>query len=216
MRTSFEFLKPLPPLLVSLIVLVGCGSSTQSAEGAPDVTAVPTAEPGPTARPMPTATAAPTAAEVDTGSFAAAPTAEISGSTIRLTYEGATYTLSESALIPAGKSFALRFQQPAADGGHVIKLTPSELKAGEPAKLDGKAALFFQVTEGKTTDGAWKVVDITGSCKVAGTITVAEIPKAGGKAKGSIDIAITCENVEKIRTPIAIKGDFSNVPLGKK
>jgi hypothetical protein len=196
------------------LLLVACGPSNPPAQDTPMPTGEPTVDAPPTSAPTADATAAPTAAP-DTASFAAAPSFEIAGSTVRLTYEGATYTLSEAALIPTGKSYTLRFQQPAADGAHIIKFMPKELKAGEPAKLEGKGSLFLQVTDGKNTDGKWKLVDITSKCGATGTITVAEIPKPGGKAKGSVDVTITCEGVEDLKEHVTLKGDFSQVPLGK-
>ncbi len=201
-------------LPLSWVLVTACGPSNQPAEDTPMPTGQPVVDAPSTSAPTADATAAPTAAP-DTASFAAAPSFEIAGSTVRMTYEGATFTLSEAALVPTGKSFTLRFQQPAADGGHVIKLTPKELKAGEPATVEGKGALFLQLTDGKNTDGNWKLVDVTSKCGVTGTITVAEIPKPGGKAKGSVDVTITCDGVDDLKGPISLKGDFSQVPLGK-
>jgi hypothetical protein len=195
------------------LLLLACGPSTPEPDATPDTTAVPTAQVEPTAKPEPTT--APTAPP-DTGSFAAAPTIELNGSTVKLTYEGGTYTLSDSGLIPAGKGWDLRFQEPAAEGAHQIKLKLADVKAGEPAKVDGKGTLFFQLYDGKNTDGSFKLVDISSKCNATGTVTVAEIPKPGGKAKGSIDVTITCDGVEKIKAPLPLKGDFSGVPLAKK
>jgi hypothetical protein len=194
------------------LVLAACGSSQPADEPKPDIMKAPPSEP----KPKPKPTAEPTSEPADTGSFAALPSADVSGGSIRLSYEGGNYTLSDSAIVPAGKSYALRFEEPETEGAHVIKITPAELKAGEPSKVEGKSALFFQLTDGKNTDGAWKLVDISKSCTATGTVTVAEIPKPGSKVKGSMDVTITCEGVNQIKGPIALKGDFSNVPLLKK
>lgn len=210
-------------LVPACLLLVACGSSTPPADGA---TTEPTSPPAlPTPKPKPAPAAAPTS-EPDTGSFAAGPTLDVTGSTIRLNYQGGSYTLSESAIIATGKSFELRFQQPAAEGAHVLRLMPPEAKTGEPAKVEGKGALFLQLTDGKNTDGSYKLIDISSSCTPSGTITFNEItkPAKDSKGKGSstssgsgtIDVTIQCEGVAALREPLVIKGDFSSVPLKKK
>lgn len=118
--------------------------------------------------------------------------------------------------MPAGKSYALRFLQPAADGVHEIRLQPQAVTAGEPATLEGKGSLVFHLTRSKTLEGKYNVTDISESCTATGTVTFAEIPKAGGKGKGSIDVTITCKGVDLLREPLVIKGDFSGVPLRNK
>ncbi len=196
------------------VLLVACGPSTTQQPDAepPTASATPTA-----AAPEQTPTATPTAApQVDTASFGAAPSAEIAGSTVRLTYEGGTYTLSESALVPSGKAHVLRFAQPAADGAHVLRLTVRDAKVGVPAKIEGKDSLFLQLTDGKNTDGTFKLVDVSKSCAASGMVTFTEIAKVGGKAKGSVDVTITCQGVDDLRAPITLKGDFSGVPVAAK
>lgn len=172
---------------------------------------MPTSAPEPKA-PPPAASVEPAP---DTGSFAASPTAELAGATLRLTYQGGLYTMSDSAVIPKGKTFELRFRQPVEDGAHEIRLTPTEAKPGEPAKLEG-AALFFQLTDGKNTDGTYKLVDLSKSCAPSGTVTFAEIPKGGSTVGGTLDLTITCEGVATFREPLVVKGDFSSVPIKKK
>jgi hypothetical protein len=200
----------------SLFFLAACGSSQPPApDGRPDEAAVTPAKPETPREPKAPGSAEP-AAPPDTGSFAAAPTVEVSGASLRLTYQGGLYTMTEAAIVPKGKTFELRFRQPAEEGAHEIRFTPSAAKPGEAAKLEGKGALFFQLTDGKNTDGNYKLVDISKSCNASGTVTFAEIPKGGTSGGGTLDVTITCEGVEAFREPLVIKGDFSSVPLKKK
>lgn len=196
-----------------LCLLVACGPSTPSPDATPDGTAEPTTKPTATSA----ATMEPTAdPEGDVASFAAAPTASLKGSELRLTYEGATVALTESALVPAGSSYKLRFRQPAAEGTHLLELAPKELVAGKPASFDGKGGLVLHLMDGRNADGTFKLVDVTSSCGVTGTLTIAEIPKAGGKAKGSVDITIKCEGTDDLKLPFTLQGDFADVPLAAK
>lgn len=205
-----------------LLVAAACGPATPTTDNpASDIptaeTAVASAQAAPSSGGDPggSASAAPTSAP-DTGSFAAGPTVDVVGSTLRLNYQGGAYTLSESAIVPTGKSYALRFVQPAADGVHEIRLQPETVKVGEPAKVEGKGSLVFHLTRSKTVDGKFNVTDISDSCTPSGTITFAEIPKAGGKGKGTIDVTITCKGVDLLREPLVIRGEFSGVPLRSK
>ncbi len=197
-------------LSAAWLLLVACGSSTQTAQVTPDPTGGPTSEPTATVGPS----AAPTAQPEDVGSFAAAPTAEFaSGARLLFTYEGATAELA-TTLVPAGKSFTLRFQEAADKGAHVIKLMPKEVRAGEPATVDG--GLFLQLTDGKNADGTFKLVDVTSSCSASGTMTLKEAPKAGGKTAGSVDVTIKCTGVKFLKEPFTIKGDLKDIPLTAK
>ncbi len=206
----------------TLLLLAACGPSTPATDApASDATSTGTAaaSAAPDSDPKPEPTTSPSAAPTgpaDTGSFAAGPSVDVAGSTLRLAYQGGAYTLSDSAIVPAGKSYALRYVQSASEGTHQIRLQPSAVKVGEPAKLEGKGALLLHLTESKTVDGKFNVTDISGSCTPSGTITFTEIPKAGGKGKGSIDVTITCQGVAALREPLVIKGDFSGVPLKNK
>lgn len=189
-------------------LLAACGPSTPT----PDATPEPTSEP--ISEPKPKPTAAPTAEPEDVGSFAAAPTAEFaSGARLLFTYEGATADLAMT-LVPAGKSYTLRFKEAADKGAHVIEITPKELKAGEPASFDG-GKLFLQLNDGKNADGTYKLVDVTSSCTLMGSLTLPEIPKVGQKAKGSVDATIACKGVNALKSPFTMKGDFKDVPLSK-
>ncbi|MBL8742624.1 MAG: hypothetical protein JNK04_16065, partial [Myxococcales bacterium] len=144
---------------VLLLLTAACGPSTPATDTpASDASASDTAaaSAAPVAEPKsdPSASAAPTSAP-DTGSFAAGPTVEVVGATLRLNYQGGAYTLSESAIVPAGKSYAIRFLQPAADGVHQIRLQPEAVTAGEPAKVEGKGSLVFHLTRSKTLEGKY-------------------------------------------------------------
>ncbi len=205
------------------LCIIACGSTKPATrdqadrgddllEEAPVAATAAPKTPAPTASAKPEPSADPGAVS----SFAAAPMADFVGSTLRLTYEGATATLADSALVPSGKTFILRFQQPAANGAHVFKLMPKELAAGVPSKIEGKGSFFLQLSDGKNADGTFKRTDVTDSCEVNGTLTIAELPKAGGKAKGSVDLTITCKGVEDLREPFTLKGEFSGVPLMAK
>ncbi len=201
---------------ILLLVLASCGPSTPATDApASDASANEPAAAVVTSDPGGTASAAPTSPP-DTGSFAAAASVDVIGSTLRLNYQGGSYTLSDSAIVPAGKSYALRFVQPAADGVHEIRLQPEAAKAGEPAAVVGKGSLVFHLTRSKTVEGKFNVTDISESCTPTGTVTFAEIPKAGGKGRGTIDVTVTCKGVDLLREPLVIKGEFSDVPLRNK
>ncbi len=201
-------------LVVSSLFLVACGSSkTPAQDTPPESTAAATTEPTST-EPVTTAeaTAAPTASASAAPAAAAAPTAELSGSTIKLSYDGKSYTLSNSAVFPQGKSFELHFEEPMDKGYNQIWLMPQDVKKGQPAKVDGfgMAAVFLQLAEGTE-----KVRNVSNSCSASGTVTFAEVPKAGAKSKGSVDVTITCKDVPGISGPIVIKGEFADLPFKK-
>jgi hypothetical protein len=193
----------------TLLVFVACGSTT------PSPTTEPATESGPPkSKSPPSASATADPPPEDVASFAAAPEAVPYGSELRFTYEGATVKLTDSALVPVGKGYSLRYKQPAAEGGHALTLTTGELEPGKPASIEG--ALFLQLSDGKKADGSFKLLDVTASCKAQGTLTLAEAPKPGGKAKGSVDVTVTCTGVQALKSPFAIKGDFNEVPLRAK
>lgn len=200
-----------------LLVAAACGSATPATDNpSSDASATATAvAPDSGSDPVASASAAPTSPP-DTGSFAAGPTVEVVGSQLRLNYQGGAYTLSESSIVPVGKSYSLRFLQPAADGVHEIRLQPETAKVGEPATVGGKGSLLFHLTRSKTLEGKYNVTDISESCTPSGTVTFTEIPKPGGKGKGSIDVTITCKGVDLLREELVIKGEFSGVPLKSK
>jgi hypothetical protein len=195
-------------LPVSWLVLAACGASTPT----------PTPEPAREAPPPATAKASASAepAPEDVASFAAAPEAVPYGSELRFTYEGATVKLTDSALVPVGKGYSLRYKQPTGEGAHVVTLTTGDLEPGKPATIDGDAALFLQLSDGKKADGSDKLLDVTSSCRASGTLTLAEAPKPGGKAMGSVDVTVTCKGVAALKAPFSIKGDFKEVPLRAK
>ena len=93
----------------------------------------------------------------------------------------------------------------------------TDASANEPAAaVVGKGSLVFHLTRSKTVEGKFNVTDISESCTPTGTVTFAEIPKAGGKGRGTIDVTVTCKGVDLLREPLVIKGEFSDVPLRNK
>jgi hypothetical protein len=193
------------------LVLAACGSTT------PTPNPEPQGEVGPaSAKTSPPASASAEAPPEDVASFAAAPEAVPYGSELRFTYEGATVKLTESALVPVGKGYSLRYKQPAGEGAHVVTLTTGDLEPGKPAAIEGDAALFLQLSDGKKADGSFKLLDVTSSCRASGTLTLPEAPKPAGKAKGSVEVTVTCKGVSALKSPFSIKGEFSEVPLRAK
>ncbi len=191
-------------------LLAACGPSTPAPDATPESTTEPVSEP----KPKPTA--APTAEPEDVGSFAAAPTAEFaSGARLLFTYEGATAELN-ATLVPAGKSYKLRFREAADKGAHAIELTAKDVEAGKPTTIEGKGAHFLQLTDGKNADGTYKLVDVTSSCTPSGTITLSDLPKAGGKAQGSVDLTVKCDGVKALKVPFVVKGDLKDIPVTSK
>lgn len=193
------------------LVLAACGSTTPTPTPEP---AREGAETSASSATRPTATTEPPPDDV--ASFAAAPEAVPYGSELRFTYEGATVKLTESALVPVGKGYSLRYKQPAGEGAHVVTLTTGDLEPGKPAAIEGDAALLLQLSDGKKADGSFKLLDVTSSCRASGTLTLAEVPKPAGKAKGTLDVVVTCKGVSALKAPFAIKGEFSEIPLRAK
>jgi hypothetical protein len=75
---------------------------------------------------------------------------------------------------------------------------------------------LLQLSDGKKADGSFKLLDVTSSCRASGTLTLAEVPKPAGKAKGTLDVVVTCKGVSALKAPFAIKGEFSEIPLRAK
>lgn len=144
---------------------------------------------------------------------AAPPSAKLAGTTLELTYGGATYALSDSSvLVGKGGEATIRFNEPMDKGYNQIWLRATGIKKGAPAKLEGMGmgTAFVQLAKG-TKDAN----NVSNSCATKGTITYDAAPKAGAKAKGSIDATITCTGVADLSGPIEIKGTFDGVAVTK-
>lgn len=143
----------------------------------------------------------------------APPSAKLSGTTLELSYGGNTYSLSASSvLVGKGGEATIQFNEPMEKGYNQIWLRATGIKKGAPAKLEGRGmdTAFVQLAKG-TKDAN----NVSNSCATKGTITYAAVPKAGAKAKGSIDATITCSGVAELSGPIEIKGSFDGVPVAK-
>ena len=69
---------------------------------------------------------------------------------------------------------------------------------------------FVQLAKGKADTR-----NVSQSCRASGSVTFGEVPASGKKAKGNVDVTLTCDNVDGITSPIVIQGAFEDVPVKK-
>lgn len=178
-------------------------AATPPPEAAPS--ASPASPPAQASAPAPSASAAAAAASGD------GPTASLDGYILNLAYGNSVYNLSASSVVAVGTARELHFDQPRGAGDTQIWLMPRDVKKGvaAPVKGTGMNAVFVQIQ-----DAAGKARNVSNNCRASGSVTYDDLPtKSGDKAKGSIDVTITCQGVKELSGPLVIKGAFSGIPL---
>lgn len=198
-------------LVSSLFAACGGGAPAASGpKGEPSSASSASAEPAASA-----SSSAPTADKPVEPSKPAGPVAQLSAKGLELTYGGKTYALGnayvQTVKMGTKQTVELHFEQPMAEGYNQLWIIPREAKKGQAAKVEGAAmaSVFLQLAEGKD-----KVRNVSNDCSAKGTVTYDELPtKKGDKAKGSVDVVVTCTGVPGFEQPLVVKGAFEGLPL---
>lgn len=196
-------------VVAALLGLAACASSSPANEtelpqqtATAEATSEPTAEPPPPATATATATTAPAAGS--------GPTGTVAGSSLKLSYGGATYDLSNAFVLPMGKSFEVHFEQPMDVGYNQLWFVARDAVAGKPAvvKGTGMGGSFVQLAQGKD-----KTRNVSNDCSSSGQVTFTTLPAKGGKVSGSLEVTITCREVPELAEPLVVKGSFTDLPV---
>ncbi|NUO49044.1 MAG: hypothetical protein HOV80_09335 [Polyangiaceae bacterium] len=192
-------------LLASAALMVACGSPVSAIHEATPTAASPAAAPSlatPSAStPPPEASASAAPSEP--------PRAEISGTTVKLTYGGQTHMLSEGIIIKLQRHMQLVFREPETEGLHELRLLlPAGTQLREAATIDGtgQPTLFLQLADGR------RARDVSSSCSAKGTATVNVLAPDG---HGKIDVTIRCDGVPELAGPFVLRGEFYDMKFGK-